>query len=540
MTIEILESRIAPAVLTVMNLTDAGSESLRGVIAGSHSGDTIVFSHTLKGPLPLGGTDIPITHPLTIIGPGANKIIISGGNNSRIFDISGFATAGTVSISGLTLTDGNAGSNDGGAISSDESLTLSKCVISGNRASAGGGVYTSSLGTGTVKIIDCILSGNTGTAAGGAFGGGARLFASKSISITGSQIIGNTSVPGGSGVGGVDAAINGTAPTSIMISHDLVEGNSGDVGGGLFLADNTASTSKITVTASTISGNVSAGVGGGIYAFDSNIALSNDVLIANKAGNDGGGLYSNKAASITISGGKFENNSTKTYGGGAGFVGTFPVSVTGVSFIGNSAVDTGGGIVTNSVTALTVSHSTFEGNSATIGGALDIGTSGKTTITGSLIDNNFASSYAGGIHVIQSTAGAVTTIKSTRIIDNIAQTQGGGAVFKTVGTLDIVGSTFSGNAVVGASGRGGGAYVDGVTSFMISGSTLAGNSAGSDGGGIYFVNSTGSIAATKVMGNDADNFGGGLFNSGGGIVTLGIADVIAGNVAPIDPDTEGI
>src|SRR5580658_5554981 len=92
MTIEILESRIAPAVLTVSNLSASGAGSLANAIASSKSGDTIVFAHGLAGAIDLGGTALSINHQLTIAGPGAGKITLDGQNESGILNIQGFST----------------------------------------------------------------------------------------------------------------------------------------------------------------------------------------------------------------------------------------------------------------------------------------------------------------------------------------------------------------------------------------------------------------------------------------------------------------
>src|SRR5438128_2232999 len=92
------------ATRTVSNFDDGGPGTLRDAIAASASGDTINF---LPG---LGVVTITLTNELvialdlTIIGNGANNLVIEGGA-ARVFNIS----RGTVNISGLTITNGNAG-----------------------------------------------------------------------------------------------------------------------------------------------------------------------------------------------------------------------------------------------------------------------------------------------------------------------------------------------------------------------------------------------------------------------------------------------
>ena len=65
----------------------------------------------------------------------------NNGDGSRIFNIDdGTATVRTVSISGLTLANGDT-SVAGGAIRTTENLALSSSSLSGNVSSVGGGLY---------------------------------------------------------------------------------------------------------------------------------------------------------------------------------------------------------------------------------------------------------------------------------------------------------------------------------------------------------------------------------------------------------------
>ena len=424
-----------------------------------------------------------------------------------------------MTISGLAMIDGNA-LGSGGAIFSLESLALKNCVISGNTtANTGGAVYVNAA---AAKIANCEITGNTAT--GDGLEGGVCVIAGKSISITGSEILGNTATKE---VGGMFADVLATG-TGITLNNDLISGNSAPNCGGVRLTDaNPAAAAKVILSSCTISGNASTnGPGGGVQALSGNFVFNNDALLANQANGatvgDGGGLYSKLANSVTISGGLVEGNSTKMYGGGAALVGAFPVNVSGVTFAGNTAADTGGGIVTNTVTSLKVINSRFEGNSANVGGALDIGRTGNTLLSGDLVTNNTASNYAGGIHVIQNTASTTTTIKNSKIIGNVSQDEAGGAAFQEVSVLNISGSVFADNTALNAS-SGGGAYLVNVSSFTISGSTFVENHADYEGGGLFVAGSNGTFITTKITGNIADNAGGGSvrtaarFPSGPGI-----------------------
>ena len=76
-----LEVRALLSTITVTNDNDSGSGSLRAAIADVSSGDTIDFARSAYGTITL--TSGPLEAPninLTIQGPGANKLTISGNN----------------------------------------------------------------------------------------------------------------------------------------------------------------------------------------------------------------------------------------------------------------------------------------------------------------------------------------------------------------------------------------------------------------------------------------------------------------------------
>jgi hypothetical protein len=169
--LEALEDRCVPSTLTVTNNLDGPVGSLRAEIKAANSGDTIVFTPSLNGQtIKLGGSELAINKNLDIEGLGAANLTISGGNTSRVFDVS--SSSANVTLAGMTITGGNGYSGVsgdtyynqfGGAILNFGTLTVSNSTISGNSASIGGGISND----GDETLSGCTISGNSASYEGG-------------------------------------------------------------------------------------------------------------------------------------------------------------------------------------------------------------------------------------------------------------------------------------------------------------------------------------------------------------------------------------
>jgi hypothetical protein len=84
------------AALTVTTTSDLGSGSLRDAIRRAQDGDTIVFAPGVMGTITLDAV-LEIRSSLTIAGPGASQLAISGDGAVRVFDLN---DGHSVSISG--------------------------------------------------------------------------------------------------------------------------------------------------------------------------------------------------------------------------------------------------------------------------------------------------------------------------------------------------------------------------------------------------------------------------------------------------------
>src|SRR5206468_5651882 len=110
------------------------------------------FAPTLSGAITLT-SELALNRGMTITGPGAATLAVSGNNASRVFNI-GNTFVSTVSISGLTLTSGRAippaGTvpGTGGAIQVGAAsvLTLSNATVTGSQANPASGGSTDGQG----------------------------------------------------------------------------------------------------------------------------------------------------------------------------------------------------------------------------------------------------------------------------------------------------------------------------------------------------------------------------------------------------------
>lgn len=152
----------------VTNLNDSGAGSLRQAILAANNSEsianpTLTFSSTAgAGTINLSSALPDLSRDMIIDGPGASNVSIQGAGSHRLLTI---ANGVDVTVQDLTLTGGNAGSGNGGAIlNTGGNLTLINSVLSSNQAEIGGAIYNQ---TGTLTLRNTAIANNTATAGGG-------------------------------------------------------------------------------------------------------------------------------------------------------------------------------------------------------------------------------------------------------------------------------------------------------------------------------------------------------------------------------------
>ena len=562
-------------LLTVTNNHDSGPGSLRAAVASANPGDTIEFSPGLNGETIKLQSTIDISQPLYIVGPGANKLAISGQNKVGLFDIAPAATGTT--IAGLTLENGQA--NQGGAVLDDGApMILNSDIFKhdqavtktpGTNAQGGALVVLGETTSGmTVRIMACQFNDDAASGASGSDAQGGAIYVDAQSStgltlpVTQKTTFTGDSATGGRGQnGGASASIAGAAGqggavalyadqaespffsfTNAIFSNCSASGGQGGTGGSgvngqegakggqgqggaIYYNDNGALTPALAISLTTFTSNTAAGGIGGAGGESISSVGGNGA-----AGGSGAGgalfvdFHNSTDSVVTVSGDTLSDNSALGAAGGAGAQGT---SGGGIGAAGGAAQ---GGAIAAQITGTPVSTnlmiigSEIESSTAKAGN----GGAGGPGLVGGIGGNGNAAS--GGALYLDSPGATLPdawTLKNLVISHNTAHSGTGGK---------------------GGAGRHGG---------------NGGDSPASAGGGIadYF-SGTLDILASSLLKNSVDDSlagaagsgltpgtkGASFSGSGGGLyidptATADASPVttkIEKNLADIDPDISGI
>lgn len=542
---------------TVMNCADDTDFSTKlgggGTVTFSCGTATITLSSTKT-----------ITQNTTI--DAGNVITLSGGGVRQLFVVQSPAV---LTLTNITIRDGNSGANDGGAVyvnnggtltitgsrfysnttSSTQgggaittygALNISSSEFAYNKAGGGGALNTVFGGAVSVISNSNFHDNQTLSGSGGAIyirdaapmtltqvtlsnnkalnqGGGILVAgAGSSLIISNSQILSNTALSAGGGIYS-QGALNVISST---LSH-----NNADAKGGGIAVESTATISKTTVLSNTAQMG-----GGGIAALASaSPQIINSNIRENYVYGDGGGIHS--LATLVITGTNIQYNTTDggfdTYGGGIyqenGGLRMFQ------SYALYNHAKYGGGInVVNSTATLQESGASF--NTATVGDG-----GGLRSLNSSVLLNNGATNFnqattvGGGI----SNQGTLTITSQAQVYYNFVSRNGGG-IYQFAGSTTIISSTLGNNQACcllggGSYGMGGGIYNEGGT-VALRNALVSSNIANGRGGGILNFDVL-TVDRSTIVGNTS--YGGDQVTQtygGGGIYNFGNATVISSTI----------
>ncbi len=429
----------------VTNTNDSGAGSLRDAINQANANgqeDLITFDPAVFNTprtITLAGGELRITRegtnfpgiPLTIQGPGANLLTISGGGLSRIFYLDNEAV---VTISGLTVSGGNGTGSTAPAFDG-----------------RGGGIFANS--SHTVTLRDLKVTNNSANT-----GGGINLTNTRNVQISGLQIT-NNSVSGPSAqAGGYFSTDSGLAQVA-NITDTTISGNttSQDVAGATLNAQK-LTIGNLTVDSNTFSGpsDQSAGAVGGVRMISANGLVSESHVTNNTGRNSAGGIEVTTSGALVIRSTTVSGNTAAGIIGGTGCGinrntgGTGTVTIVGSAILDNQCQDTqpavqevhsGGGIATIGSNTMNIINSTISGNSthnaasgAGRGGGI-WNNSATMRIINSTITGNFSGPNGGaGVGHPQLTPSVATIVQNTIIANNNNGT-----------SADVVGDNFTSN-----------------------------------------------------------------------------------------------
>ena len=236
--------------ITAANANTASGATAGECVAGSDTDPDTISLAGVAGTITLGSALPNIISELTIVGPGASQLTVSGNNTVRVFNLT--LSSGTVSFSGLTIANGRANMDVGGGIYNQNgaNVNVTDSTITGNFAVLGGGIANSN--TGTFTITNSTVSNNSAGTAAGCYNGQGIL------NVIGSTL--NNNVAGSGGGSGNGGAIL-TGPNALNVINSTLHNNTAFGGGGGIHNGGTGGT--INITNSTITQNFAVANGGG-------------------------------------------------------------------------------------------------------------------------------------------------------------------------------------------------------------------------------------------------------------------------------------
>lgn len=203
----------------------------------------------------------------------------------------------------ITLTNGELSHfSSSGGLTITNATGANNLLISGNNASRIFLVSSTNLTLDGVTIINGNGTGTTSTAFNG-FGGGI-IQLGGTLTLTNSRVTRNSSAVRGGGIYAQSGA-------TVTLTNSIVDSNtSSGSAGGISVEESSAGVSStLMLTNSTVSNNTAQSSGGGILSNNNNtITLINSTVSGNASGSGGGGIFLNFGGTLNLTGVTVANN----------------------------------------------------------------------------------------------------------------------------------------------------------------------------------------------------------------------------------------
>ncbi len=298
--------QVGAATITVTNTADSGAGSLRQAVAdanGTPANDTINFNIPTTDPncnssgicsVTMTGGVITVQAAggnLTIANQtGASKMLISGNNASRVFEV---VQDANLTLDGLTVTRGVAisqGQNYGGVVSNFRgTLTIMNSVFTEN---TGDFVITTRAfeSKGVMNMFNTTVNNNTGKG----------VFLSNEIGSGGTANIVNSTISNNTAATGNGGGIYFLG-RYLSITNSTISGNTAPLGGGLFAGKGgEGQPISFVLTNCTVTANTSTEGGGGIEVFQATLNLRNTIVAGNMSAGSASDIRFNNAVGTSL------------------------------------------------------------------------------------------------------------------------------------------------------------------------------------------------------------------------------------------------
>lgn len=299
---------------------------------------------------------------------GGNTVIFDGGSGTRLFRVTAPAR---LTLNDLRLQNGLNSVGCGGAIYNLGTVIILNSLFEKNIAADGGGaICTAPFGAPSVQITNSTFLSNeaaqTGDIAG--YGGAIFLNSTGTLTVTGAVFRENKAQFGGA------LAILPGATAMIrdkMVGSETFSQNSATHSGGAIYNLGSLNLYDTRIGNNSIASNITVnGYGGGVASLGA-LTIHNSLFYFNQ-GLTGGGLYlagglDSSAAHLQQV--KIESNRAK-YSGGGVFADNTTLTITNTTFTNNEAGGSGGGLACAQCARLRLSNSSFITNKAAYGGGL--------------------------------------------------------------------------------------------------------------------------------------------------------------------------